>query len=78
MVGTAARGMVFALAGFFVVQAAVTFEPEKARGLDGALRSLVKTPLGPWLLVVVALGLVAFGIYGLAEARYRRTSDGSR
>lgn len=78
MIGTVARGGVFALAGFFVLSAAVTFDSQKARGLDGALRSLAKTPLGPWLLVVVALGLVAFGVYGLAEARYRRTSDGSR
>ncbi len=77
MVGTAARGLVFALSGYFVVSAAVTFDPEKARGLDGALKSLVKTPLGPWLLIVVALGLVAFGVYGLAEARYRQTSDDS-
>lgn len=78
MIGTVSRGFVFALAGFFVVQAAITFDRKKARGLDGALKSLVKTPLGPWLLVVVPPGLVAFGIYGLAEARYRRTSDGSR
>lgn len=77
MIGTAARGLVFALSGYFVVSAAVTFDPKKARGLDGALKSLVKTPLGPWLLIVVALGLVAFGMYGLAEARYRQTSDGS-
>jgi len=72
MFGTAARGLVFALAGFFLISAAVTFDPRKARGLDGALRSLARGGAGPWLLGLVALGLVAFGIYGLAEARYRR------
>lgn len=78
VIGTASRGLVFALSGYFVVSAAVTFDPKKARGLDGALKSLVTTPLGPWLLIAVALGLIAFGAYGLAEAKYRRTSDGAR
>jgi hypothetical protein len=71
--GTVARGAVFALAGLFVIQAAWDYEPKKAAGLDGALRSLRDTREGPWLLGVVALGLVAFGLYGLAEARWRRT-----
>ena len=73
VVGTVARGALFALAGIFVIQAAWDYEPKKAAGLDGALRSLRDTAVGPWLLGVVALGLVAFGLYGLAEARWRRT-----
>jgi hypothetical protein len=73
MVGTAARGVVFMLAGFFVVQAAYDFDPKKARGLDGALRSLADNSAGPWLLGAAALGLIAFGVYGYAEAVWRRT-----
>jgi hypothetical protein len=73
VVGTVARGAVFALAGAFVVQAAWDYQPQKAGGLDRALRSLRDTPLGPWLLGAVAVGLVAFGLYGIAEARWRRT-----
>jgi hypothetical protein len=73
VLGTTARGAVFALAGAFVIQAAWTYQPKKAAGLDGALRSLRDTAVGPWLLGVVALGLVAFGLYGFAEARWRRT-----
>lgn len=73
VIGTVARGAVFALAGIFVIQAAWSFQPTKAAGLDGALRSLRDTPGGPWLLGTVALGLVLFGLYGLAEARWRRT-----
>ena len=72
-VGTTARGIVFTLAGVFVIQAAWDYQPGKATGLDGALRSLRDTAAGPWLLGVVAVGLVAFGLYGLAEARWRRT-----
>jgi uncharacterized membrane protein len=72
-VGTSARGAVFALAGVFVIQAAKDYKPSKAAGLDGALRALRDTPAGPWLLGVFAAGLIAFGVYGLAEARWRRT-----
>ncbi|MDT4974466.1 MAG: hypothetical protein QOG98_224, partial [Pseudonocardiales bacterium] len=72
-VGTAARGVVFMVAGFFVVRAAYDFDPNKARGLDGALRSLADNSAGPWLLGAAALGLIAFGVYGYAEAVWRRT-----
>ncbi len=72
-VGTTARGVVFALAGIFVVQAAIEYKPSKAAGLDGALRALRDTHAGPWLLGVAAAGLIAFGMYGFAEARWRRT-----
>jgi Domain of Unknown Function (DUF1206) len=71
--GTTARGAVFALAGVFVIQAATEYKPSKAAGLDGALRSLRDAPAGPWLLGVAAVGLIAFGMYGLAEARWRVT-----
>lgn len=69
-VGTTARGLVVALAGVLVVAAAVTADPKQSRGLDGALRTLAHQPLGTWLLALAALGLLAFGIYGLAEAKW--------
>jgi hypothetical protein len=72
MVGTAARGLVFALAGVLVVEAAVTFQPSKAGGLDKALLTLRNQPFGEFLLILAAAGLIIFGIYGLAEARWRR------
>jgi len=72
MFGGLARGVVFALAGVFVVIAAVTFDAAKAKGLDGTLRTFAASPLGPFLLAAVALGLVAFGIYSMCEARWRK------
>jgi hypothetical protein len=68
-----ARGAVFALAGAFLTRAAVDYQPAKATGLDGALRSLRDHPAGPWLLGAAAVGLIAFGLYGFAEARWRYT-----
>ncbi len=71
-VGGIARGIVFAAAGLFLLIAAVTAHAHKAKGIDATLRAFTKTPAGPWLLVLVALGLVLFGIYSLAEARLRK------
>lgn len=73
IVGSVARGVVFAISGFLLVDAAWTYDAKKARGLDGALRTLQRTTFGPWLLGLVALGLIAFGLFGFAEAKYRRT-----
>jgi hypothetical protein len=72
MVGTAARGAVFALAGVLVIEAAVTYQPAKAGGIDKALLTLRNQPFGEVLLILAALGLIIFGVYGLCEARWRR------
>jgi hypothetical protein len=76
LAGNVARGIVFGVAGVFLVVAAIRFEPSKAQGLDGSLRKIATTPLGPLLLVVVALGLVLFGAYSCCEARWRRVRAG--
>lgn len=70
--GGVARGALFAGIGVFVVQAAIDYEPDKAKGFDDTLRSFTDTPVGPWLLVLVALGLVLFGLFSFAMARYRK------
>jgi hypothetical protein len=72
MIGTAARGAVFALAGVLVIEAAATYKPAKAGGIDKALLTLRGQPYGEFLLGLAALGLIIFGVYGLCEARWRR------
>lgn len=72
--GLAARGVTFAIIGGFLIQAARQSDPSQARGLGGALQALAQQPFGPWLLAVVALGLVAYGLYTLVQARYLRIS----
>ena len=73
VVGTVARGIVFAIAGALAVDAAVTFDAAKSTGLDGALRTLADQPYGSWLLGALALGLIAFGLFGFAAARWAKT-----
>jgi hypothetical protein len=75
--GNAALGVVFLIVGLFLIIAAVKHNPGDAKGLDAALVELLKQPFGPWLLGVVALGLLAYGVYSFAEARYRQVG-GSR
>jgi hypothetical protein len=70
--GFAARGVVFAILGGFLLVAAVHARPDEARGLGGVLATLAAQPYGPWLLGLVAVGLVAYGAFMLVEARYRR------
>lgn len=70
--GGVARGAVFAAAGIFVLTAAVRFDPREAKGVDATLRSFTQTPVGPWLLVAVGVGLILFGVFSFASARWRR------
>jgi hypothetical protein len=72
VIGTTARGAVFALAGVLIIDAAVTHKPSKAGGIDKALLTLRDQPFGEALMILAAVGLIAFGLYGLCEARWRR------
>jgi Domain of Unknown Function (DUF1206) len=71
-IGTSARGAVFALVGVLVIDAAVTHNAAKSGGVDKALLSLQDHPFGKVLLILAALGLAIFGVYGLCEARWRK------
>jgi Domain of Unknown Function (DUF1206) len=73
VIGSVARGVVFAIAGALVVDAAVTTDPQKSSGLDGALRTLAGHAYGRWLLFVLAAGLITFAIFGFAAACWAKT-----
>jgi hypothetical protein len=70
--GHAARGVVAALAGLLLVKAALDYDPQEAKGIDGTLRTIAAQPNGKALLLVAAFGLAAFGLYSWIESRYRR------
>lgn len=71
VVGHLARGVVFGLIGFFLVRAAWQYDPKETVGLDGALAEVLRQDYGDTLLAIVSGGLIAFGLYCYAEARYR-------
>jgi hypothetical protein len=74
VIGTAGllgRAVAFAAIGWFVAKAAVEADPNKPLGLDESLRQLAQGSFGPLVLGLVALGLFLFGLYSMAEARWR-------
>lgn len=70
--GFAARGVVFCIIGGFLIAAAVQSQSREARGLGGALATLSQQPYGRWLLGVVSVGLISYGIFMAIQGRYRR------
>ena len=70
LIGHLARGVIFVIIGVFVVIAAVQSDPNETVGLGGALAELRDTAFGPWLLVLVAAGFVAYAVFCVIQARY--------
>ena len=71
-IGYIAKGVALVIVGFFFLAAAWQADPDKAAGLDGALKTVKDQPFGPYLLTLVALGIAAYGVYSFARARYAR------
>ena len=71
--GYVAKGVAIGVVGVLFGWSAISYDPEKAGGLDDALQTVRDQPFGPYLLTVVALGLAAFGLFCFAWARYART-----
>lgn len=69
-VGHVAKGVALALVGALFVTAAVQFQPKESGGLDQGLNTLLRQPLGPYLVGAVALGLISYGLYCFAWARH--------
>ena len=76
LVGHLARGAVLALLGVFVLIAVWQHDPEEVRSLDEALRSVAQAPAGAAALLLMALGLAAYGLYSIMAARCRRHAEG--
>lgn len=71
--GYAAKGVALVVLGGLALAAAFTSDPEKAAGIDGALRALLELPAGKWLLTIVAAGLAAYALYSFVRSRYAGT-----
>jgi hypothetical protein len=69
-----AQSLVFVVVGYFLLQAAIAFESKTAKGPSGALIELAGEGWGQWLLWVIAIGLFAYGVFCVAEAKYRKAA----
>jgi hypothetical protein len=74
LVGYTAQSLVYAVIGYFFVQAAIAFKSKTAKGPSGALIELAEQGWGQFLLWVIAIGLFAYGLFCLAEAKYRKAA----
>ncbi|MCD9623450.1 DUF1206 domain-containing protein [Rhabdothermincola salaria] len=72
--GYLARAIVLAMVGVFFIQAGLTYDASEAEGLSAALQSLSGEGWGQFVLWVVALGLLAFGVFTVAEAKHRKAA----
>lgn len=70
MAGYIARGIAFCVLGGMIGWAALTADPEKAGGLDVALRTIGEQPFGMVLLIAMAIGFALYGLYSIARAKY--------
>ena len=71
-VGYVTKGIAYGLVGGLLTYAALTFDVQKASGLDGALQTILAQPFGRWLLSAMAVGFFAFGLFRMLQSRYRR------
>jgi hypothetical protein len=71
-IGTIVRGIVISIVGAFLILAATSADPSKARGFSGALSFLGQQPYGLWVLAIIAIGLMFLGIYSLMSAAWFR------
>ncbi|EDL66239.1 DUF1206 domain-containing protein [Bacillus sp. SG-1] len=67
--GLMARGVVFCITGYFLIQTAITTNPNKAKGLDAALSEIAQQPFGQWMLGFVAIGLAAYGVFQILKGK---------
>jgi hypothetical protein len=74
LLGYTAQSLVYAVVGYFFIQAAIAFKSSTAKGPSGALIELGNTAAGKVLLWVIALGLFAYGVFCIAEAKYRKAA----
>jgi len=71
-IGSFGRGVAFVPLGWFIGRAGLEARASEAHGMGGVLQMLERQPFGSWVLALTALGLIAYGLFALVEARYRR------
>lgn len=70
--GHMAKGVALGLTGLLFVIAAVKHNPEESTGLDGSLKALREHPFGPYLLMAIGAGFIAYGVFALVRSRFGR------
>ena len=72
--GIGGHGVAFGLLGYFLLQAAVTHDPQQAESLDGALQRFAGEPFGSVVVIATALGLLLYAVHCFIHARMRQVA----
>ena len=72
VLGLCALAVVLGVVGWFLLKAAIEFDPSAPVGIGGALSKLAHATYGLWVLSITAAGLIAFAVFDLFQARYHR------
>jgi hypothetical protein len=71
-IGNVARGAILGIIGVLVLTAAIDHDPNRTEGIDGSLKRLLAHGWGEVVVLLIALGFAAFGVYSLARAWVNR------
>ncbi len=74
-IGYAARGIVWLLIGFFLLRAGMQSDASEAQGSEGAF-DMIQQFGGNWVLLIVAIGVVAYGVFMFVKAKYYQIQVG--
>ena len=70
--GLISRGVVWCIIGWIILRSTFVAGSSEDKGISEAFEWLSSAPYGSWLIIIVSIGLFAFGIYSFIEALYRR------
>lgn len=70
--GYIARGILIGIIGYFFLQAALQHDPSEVDGSSGAFSFIQQSSYGPWLMALVAIGLICYGVFMFVVAKYKR------
>ncbi|HWO95993.1 MAG TPA: DUF1206 domain-containing protein [Bacillus sp. (in: firmicutes)] len=75
--GLAVRGLILCMVGYFFLQSAITYDPNKAIGPHEALSKLAGQPYGQGILGLTAFGLILYGVFEMMKGKYQHMGPGS-
>ncbi|MGG5172322.1 DUF1206 domain-containing protein [Pseudarthrobacter sp. J1738] len=70
--GYCAKGVALAAVGLLIVVATVKHDPSKSGGLDEALKAFLAQSFGVWIVALIGIGLIAYGLFSVLRSRYQR------
>lgn len=72
--GHVSRAVIYGIMAYFLARVALSSDPSQFRGIEGAIEYLGGQTMGTILVALVALGLLLYGLFMFAKAKYPRVA----